>query len=224
MNLIVLLYKSTSLKLVSSLRLLFILVTLTTVSVASAQSENVTERRVIQFTGVVFTSDSATVIPGVHVYVPKGGRGTTTNPYGFFSMPVLEGDSVVFSAIGFQRSYFIVPEHDKDYSLRLLMYINEDVTYLQEVEIFPYPSEATFKAAVLAAELPNQREVDEINRWLNSDVMTRMYQDLPYSASMNHRFFEQQQIEMNNRRYGAQANPLLNPFAWASFIRSLKNR
>ena len=191
---------------------------------AKAQTEEDQSPKVIQFTGVVFASDSSTVIPGVHVYVPKGGRGTTTNPYGFFSMPVLEGDSVLFSAIGFKRSYYIIPKHDEDYSLRLLMYINEDITYLQEVEIFPYPSEATFKAAVLAAELPNQREVDEINRWLNSDVMTRMYEDMPYSASMNHRYFQQQQIEYNNRRYGAQANPLLNPFAWASFIRSLKNR
>ena len=61
-----------------------------------------TAPKVIQFTGVIFANDSASVVPGVHVYVPKGGRGTTTNPYGFFSMPVLEGDSIIVSAIGFE--------------------------------------------------------------------------------------------------------------------------
>ncbi len=27
-------------------------------------------------------------VPGVHVYVPKAGRGTTSNNVGFFSMAV----------------------------------------------------------------------------------------------------------------------------------------
>jgi hypothetical protein len=61
--------------------------------------------KVIQFTGVIFANDSASIVPGVHVYVPHGGRGTTTNPYGFFSMPVLVGDSILFSAVGFVKSY-----------------------------------------------------------------------------------------------------------------------
>jgi hypothetical protein len=179
---------------------------------------------VIQFTGVVFASDSATVIPGVHVYVPNRGRGTTTNPYGFFSMPALEGDSVIFSAIGFKRSYYIIPEHKSEYSLKLIMYLQEDVTYLREVEIFPYPSEATFKAAVLAAELPNQQDLDNLDAWLSSEVMDQMYMNMPSTPNMNYRYFNQQQLNHTISQYQTQTNPLLNPFAWASFIRSLKNR
>jgi hypothetical protein len=217
-------YKNTLLILLKTSTYSLILLFLLFGSTALAQTDEESSRKVLQFTGVVFASDSATVIPGVHVYVPKGGRGTTSNPYGFFSMPVLEGDSIVFSAVSFERSYYIVPDHEEDHSLKLLMYLSEDTTYLREVEIFPYPSEATFKAAVLAAELPDQREVDEINRWLSSDVMSEMYEDMPYTPSMNARYFMQQQQAHQNRRYGAQANPLLNPFAWASFIRSLKNR
>jgi hypothetical protein len=182
------------------------------------------EPKVIQFTGVVFASDSATVIPGVHVYVPNAGRGTTTNPYGFFSMPALVGDSIVFSSIGFKRTYYVVPEHKAENSLRLILYLQQDVTYLQEVEIFPYPSEATFKAAVLAAELPNQQDLDNLDQWLGSQVLDEMYRNMPNSPNMNYRYFNQQQLDYTTRQYQAQVNPLLNPFAWASFIRSLKNR
>lgn len=184
--------------------------------------EGTQEKTVIQFTGVIFTSDSLSIIPGVHVYVPRGGRGTTTNPYGFFSMPALEGDSVIFSAVGFERKYFIVPNHDADRSLKYIVYLEEDVTYLEEVEIFPYPSEATFKAAILAAELPNQKNYDNLSAWLSAEYMRTMYMELPASPAMNHRYFMQQQQNAEIYRFQPPQNTLINPFAWASFIRSIK--
>lgn len=179
---------------------------------------------VVQLTGVVFGVDSTEVIPGVHVYTPKGGRGTTTNPYGFFSLAVLEGDSIVFSSVGYKRISYIVPEHREDNSIRLLVTLEEDVTYLDELEVFPYPSEAVFKAAVLAVELPDQRDYDNLQRLLNSDAMREAYWELPASANMNHRFFMQQQQAAITNRFQPVANPLLNPFAWRDFIRSLKKK
>jgi hypothetical protein len=181
------------------------------------------DKDIIQFTGVVFTEDSTNVIPGVHIYVPKAGRGTTTNPYGFFSMPVLEGDSIVFSSVGFERSYFIVPGHDAEHSLKKIVYLKEDVKYLREVEVFPFPSEATFKAAVLASELPNRRDLDNLNEWLRATSEIDYYTDVPSSPNENYRYFMRQQMDYQMYRYGPQQNPLLNPFAWASFIRSLRN-
>ncbi len=181
-------------------------------------------RHVIQLTGVVFGEDSTNVIPGVHVYIPKGGRGTTTNPYGFFSLPVLEGDSIVFSSVGFRRATYIVPKHREDHSLRILVTMREDVTYLDELEVFPYPSEAVFKAAVLAVELPDQRDYDNLQRFLNSAAMREAYWNLPASANMNHRFFMQQQQAAASYRFQPPSNPLLNPFAWRDFIRSLKKK
>ncbi len=182
------------------------------------------EQNVVQLTGVVFGVDSTQVVPGVHVYVPKAGRGTTTNPYGFFSLPVLEGDSVVFSAVGYKKTSYIVPEHRKESSIQLIITLPEDITYLEELEVFPYPSEAVFKAAVLAAELPDQRSYDNLQRFLSSRVLEEAYWTLPASANMNHRFFMQQQQAAINNRFQPVANPLLNPFAWRDFIQSLKRK
>jgi hypothetical protein len=178
--------------------------------------------KVIQFTGVVFANDSVSIVSGVHVYIPKGGRGTTTNPYGFFSMPVIEGDSVIFSAIGFERTYYIVREHKEEYSLKLLVYLKEDVLYLEEVAVFPYPSEATFKAAILATRLPNQYNTNNINVWMNSEIMRALYTNLPSSGNANLRYFMDEQMNHNTYQYQPPANNYLNPFAWATFIRSLK--
>ena len=54
------------------------------------------QKRVIQLSGVILDQDSIIPLPGVHVYVPKAGRGTSTNSAGFFSMPVLVGVRVPF--------------------------------------------------------------------------------------------------------------------------------
>ena len=180
------------------------------------------EKKVIQFTGVIFGPDSVSIIPGVHVYVPKVGRGTTTNPYGFFSMPVLEGDSIVFSAVGFQRESFVVPKHEKDQSLKVIITMSEDIAFLEEVEVFPYPSEAMFKEAVLAVQLPNQEDINNIEAWLAQQYMRETYKNLPASPGANHRYFMDQQAQSIQNRYMRPQNNLLNPFAWAQFINSLK--
>lgn len=190
-------------------------------SETSAQDQS---KKVIQFTGVVFGPDSTSVVPGTHVYIPKSGRGTTTNPYGFFSLPVLEGDSVIFSAVGFKRAYFIVPKHDKESSLRVVIALQDDIKFLEEVEIRPYPTESMFKEALITMELPDQKEYANIYQWLNAQYMSEAYLDIPASPNANHQYYMQMQRQAYINRYSPPQNQLLNPFAWANFINSLKRK
>ena len=182
------------------------------------------QKKVIQFTGVIFGMDSTTVMPGTHIYVPKAGRGTTSNPYGFFSMPVVEGDSVVFSAVGYKRAFYIVPNHEGESSLRVMITLKEDITFLEEVEIRPYPTESMFKEALITMELPHQKEYANIYQWLNSDIMTQAYLDLPASPNANHQYFMKLQQQSYINRYSPPQNNFLNPFAWRQFINSLKRK
>lgn len=203
------------------LRILFIFLFVFSFTAAVSQDD---KQPVIQLTGVLFGSDSTTVIPGTHIYIPKSGRGTTSNPYGFFSLPVLEGDSVIFSAVGYKRAYFIVPKHDQSSSLRIIIALQDDITFLEEVEIRPYPTEHLFKEAIISMELPHQREYANIYQWLNSQVMAEAYQNLPASPNANHQYFMDQQRKSYVNRYSPPQNQLLNPFAWRNFINSLKRK
>lgn len=184
----------------------------------------VDRKKIIQFTGVVLNQDSTSVIPGVHIYIPKSGRGTTTNPYGFFSLPVMEGDSIVFSAVGYKRSFYIIPEHKSESSMKLIVTLEDDIQFLEEVEIRPYPTEAMFKEALITMELPYEKEYANIYNWMNSEIMKKGYYDLPASPNANHRYFMQQQFQSYINRYSPPQNQLLNPFAWNQFIRSLKKK
>jgi hypothetical protein len=180
-------------------------------------------RDVVQFSGVVVTSDSSMGIPGVHVYVPKGGRGTVTNPYGYFSFPVLEGDSVVFSSVGFNRTSVVIPRLDRD-NYTIVVPMEEDTTYLENLDILPFPTEEMFKEAVLAMRLPNQGDISNMDRNLDPAILAEIYRNMPMDGSMNHRYFTMLEAEYLFDGSGPRPNPLLNPFAWAEFFRSLKRK
>ena len=200
--------------------LMFVGVMIVTLHTSYGQN---TKRDVIQFTGIVTTVDTTSGIMGAHIFVPKEGRGTTTNYYGYFSFPVLEGDSVVVSAVGFQRIHFTIPEIDKD-SYSVLITLPEDTTYLPELEVRPFPTEEMFKEAVLAYRLPNQGDINNMDSNLDPYLLMEMAKNMPMDGSMNHRYFTQQRAEYLFDGNGPRYNPLFNPFAWAQFFDSIKKK
>ncbi len=184
-------------------------------SVSTGQAQST--RRIIQLSG--FVSDSVNVLPGVHVYVPKAGRGTSTSPAGFFSMPVLEGDSVVISSIGYNRQHYIVPKGAND-NLTIIVEMVSDVTYLSEVQIMPFPTEEVFKEAVLALNIPFDNGIDQKN--LNAELMALMLKTTPMDGAGNYRYYMDQWSTSAADKFQPRTNPFLNPFNWARFVRDLK--
>lgn len=177
--------------------------------------------RVIQLSGIVLGEDSINGLPGVHIYVPKAGRGTTTNGYGYFSMPVLINDSIAISAIGYEPQHFIVPP-DKGENFTVIIQMVSDTTYLPPIEVFPFPSEELFKEAILAMKLPNQYDLDNMQRNLGDEILAKIYRNTPMDASMNSNLYMQQQFNYQHTRYGQTMIPFLNPGNWAQFIQSIK--
>lgn len=184
-----------------------------------AEAQN--QKRIIQLSGVVLGSDSASFIPGVHIYVPKAGRGTTTNGVGFFSMPVLVGDSVVISSVGYQRQYYKVPNSASEYQTIIVTMV-EDVTFLKEVEIVPFPTEEVFKEAVLALNVPLDQEIDQKN--MNAELLALMLRTTPLDGPQNQRYSLDQWSASQNSRFQPVTNPLLNPFNWVKFFNGLKKK
>lgn len=177
---------------------------------------------VVQFSGIVLSADdSSQVIPGVHIYVPKAGRGTTTNYLGYFSMPVLVGDSIVVSAVGFEKQHYIVPKNKGD-QLTVIIEMSQDTSYLPEIAVFPYPTEEMFKEAILALELPNQEDVDYMKKNLSPDILAYMMQNTPMDGSENYKFYMNQQLMQEHYNNSVRTNPFFNPLNWAQFIRSIK--
>lgn len=203
--------------LLTSLFLLFTLSSLVNTPTAQAQGQNQT----IKFSGLIVEGDSAYGIPGVHVAVPRAGRGTVTNNMGYFSLFVKEGDSVVISAIGYKDVGLRIPRREKPlYSVVVDM--KEEAMQLAEVEVFPYATEEIFKEAFLALELPNNFQLENMKRNLDQREIARIASEMPMTSTMNHRWHMDQQVNATHNRNFATSIPLLNPFAWAELIKSIK--
>jgi hypothetical protein len=177
---------------------------------------------VVQFSGVVLASDDTTaVLPGVHIYVPKAGRGTVSNILGYFSMPVMVGDSVVISYVGYQAQHFIIPNNAGD-ALTVVVELSPDAAYMPEVTVFPYPTEQLFKEAILALKLPNEEEINQLEKNMDAGLLAAMMANMPMDASENYKRYTQQQMMQMHNKYFVQTNPFFNPLNWAKFIQSIR--
>jgi hypothetical protein len=179
------------------------------------------KKRVIQLSGVVLEEDSVSgrPLPGVHVYVPKAGRGTTTNGMGFFSMPVLENDELIISAVGYNRQHFTVPANSKEYETIIVTMV-QDTTFLQEVTIMSFPTEEVFKQAVLALNVPMDNGIDRRN--FNEELMALMLKTTPMDGYSNQRYYLDQWANSANAKFQPVTNPFLNVFNWAKFFSQMK--
>lgn len=186
-----------------------------------AHAQTKEERKVIQLSGIILNSDSTDAVPGVNVYVPKKGRGTSSGRYGYFSLPVLEGDSVVFSFIGLQKQTFKVPEKLDDDKISLILTMQVDEISLAEIEVMPFPTEDEFKRQILAMNYEAPMAIDTRGN-MSSETLLRWAENMPASGNENMRYFRQNQVMQIQDRYGPRPFTLLDPFAWNKFIQSIK--
>jgi hypothetical protein len=179
------------------------------------------KRHIIQFSGFVLGGEDGQPLVGANLFIPKAGRGTNTNAYGFFTMPSMAGDSIIISAVGYKKRFFVMPDiADEGYSV--VIELNADTTLLPVVEVHPYPTEELFKQAFLALELPDEKDREAIRKNLNQQLMARMAYEAGMTPNENFRTFNQQQLTGQTNRYFVPTIPFLNPFAWARFIKSVK--
>ena len=177
---------------------------------------------IVQFSGIVVTDDSLRAVPFANVFVKNKNLGTSTDYYGYFSFVAHAGDSIEFSAVGYKKSQFIIPDTLLEDKYTLIHVLHSDTVLLNETVVYPWPTKEQFKQAFLALELPDD-ELERARKNLSQEELARRAEDLPVSGVLA--FKNQMAIRNDQLYYAGQAPPLqiLNPFAWAKFIESWKN-
>lgn len=178
------------------------------------------EKKVVQLSGIILNSDSTDAVPGVNIYVPKKGRGTVSGRFGYFSMPVLEGDTIVFTFIGLKKQTFTIPQKMENDRISLILTMEVDEIALAEIEVLPYPTEDEFKQAVLTMSAADPMSISRTN--MRPEMLLRWAEAMPASGNENFRAFQESQMLQNQDIYGPRPLRILDPFAWSQFIRSIK--
>src|SRR5436190_5098297 len=108
------------------------------------RAQDTRKNDLVQFSGVVVTGDSLQPIPFTSIMIKNSFHGTVSDVYGFFSFVARKNDTVVFSAIGFRRATFLVPDTINDFRCSIIQILKQDTIRLPEVTIFPWPTKEQF--------------------------------------------------------------------------------
>lgn len=184
--------------------------------------EDSLSKGLIQFSGVVVTGDSLAPVPYVNVYDKKSHRGTTSDFYGYFSFVAKKLDTVVFSSVGFKRSFFVIPDTLTTNRYSMIHMMIEDTIELDPQNIYPWPSKEDFADAFLNLDVNDDR-IRQAKKKLTPEELASIGRDMPTDGSLNYKW--QMQQYQSRLYYNGQAPPLniLNPLAWAEFIKAWRD-
>jgi hypothetical protein len=167
------------------------------------------------------TADSLRGIASASIIVEGKGRGTITSPDGVFSIVVLKGDKITFSCIGFKNFTLKIPENLTSNQYTWIQLLVTDTVYLPATILKPRPSKEQFERDFVNNRIPD--DMYEIAR-KNTDESQRriLLATLPSDGREAVNFQMRQQA--NKYYYNGQTPPMniLNPAAWADFIKSWK--
>jgi hypothetical protein len=173
----------------------------------------------VQFSGAVVTGDSLHPVAFTHIIDHNTNFGTISDYYGYFSFVARKGDSITFSAIGFKKGFFIIPDTIRNNRYTMFQVMATDTVYLNETVIYPWPTKEQFKEAFLSLNIPDD-ELEIARKNLARYELYVRAEAMPMDGSMNYRNYIDQTV--SKLYYAGQTQPisLLNPFAWAQFIKA----
>jgi hypothetical protein len=176
---------------------------------------------VIQINGIVMTADSLMGLPFASITVKNQNRGTYSNAKGVFSIVVLKGDVLEISHVGYLNKTVEIDKNLEGNQFSLLQLMTEDTVYLPATIIKSRPTREQFERDFVNTNVADDNLT--IARRNNSEATRRFLAAVLPSDGR-----ESSNIALNNYtskfKYQGQTPPqnILNPAAWAEFIKAWK--
>ncbi len=104
----------------------------------------------ISVSGVIVDDKELIAVPHVSVALIGSAYGTAGLENGFFSIVAREGDTLLFSSLGYVPVYLIVPDTLTRFRWSTVVKMPRDTIFLDEAIVYPWPSVRGFKQAFMA--------------------------------------------------------------------------
>jgi hypothetical protein len=178
--------------------------------------------RYIQVSGII-TDVANGPVPGVSVISKKLKRGTLSEYTGIYSITSTPGDTIFFRALGFKRYHTVIPENYTEKRATADIVLEADTIEIEAVTILPWKSYSEFLKD-MTKERPVDPKIENMNDNIASIYVAIANQtNVRVSPDAGYRFAMEQNFSSMATRYQYPVNNLLNPFAWAKFIKGIKN-
>lgn len=182
-----------------------------------------TERQsLIQVSGLI-VDESYRPVQGVAVISKKLKRGTISENSGIYSIPSVPGDTIFFRALGYKRYHTIIPESFEARQCNVDIILAVDTISIQEVTILPWKTYNDFLKD-MTRDKPVDPLIENMNDNLASIYVAMSNQvGVRVSPEAGYRYAMEQNFNAMATKNQYPVNNLLNPFAWAKFVNSLKH-
>jgi len=189
-------------------------------------------RPLVQLSGVITAPDGISAIPYSTVNIRHSFRGTIAGLDGFYSLVVAEKDTIEYRALGFKKFSVIVPTGNAEQKYTQNVLLETDTLSELPTTVSPYLTPEEFKQAFLSLKLKDDL-TERAKKNLDQENMRELYESLARDGQEN-QLYTLQQIASSSYYAGGQKNysmlgngvpvptSLLNPFAWAEFIKAIK--
>lgn len=187
-------------------------------------AQNVDENdSLIQFSGIVLSSDSLRGLHDVNIRVKGNYFGAVSNEYGIFTLVTKVGDTVLFSRVGYKTHKYAVPNTLDGKLYSMIITLTEDTLTLPIVVVTPFISSALLPHYFATLNLPEDEQEVLARKNLEGDLLRRQAAEMGADGPENQDLMIRQ--EAAKYYYSGQMPPIniLNPFAWAQFIKAWKN-
>jgi CarboxypepD_reg-like domain len=183
------------------------------------------DKHLVQFSGIIITEEAGRMVPVPYagVFIAKRKVGTAANYQGFFSIVAERGETVSFSALGFRKTTFKVPDTLKEERYSMVQILSRDTILLDEAIIFPWPSREHFKTEFLAMNVTDELEKRAVEN-LAAETLDKVREVTAFDGRETGSMYLRQQAK-SYYYYGGQIPPMniFNPNAWQQFFKSWQN-
>lgn len=189
-------------------------------SVNQAQAQ-IDTTKLLQLSGVAISEGDLNPLPYTTIYDRSIKRGVISDYYGFFSLVVLPGDTLIFSGFGYKTSTYIVPDSLEDKRYSMIHMLQRDTVNLPMVTVYPWPSKEDFARAFVEME-PYDDAIRRAQRELSGESLAFVAARLENDASLAYGYATNQRYTRLYTNGQLPANNLLNPYSWAKLIQDWK--
>jgi len=179
------------------------------------------KERFVQLSGII-TDEAFRPVPGVAVISKRLRRGSISESTGIYSVTTMPGDTVFFRALGFKRYHTVIPVDYESRHWKVDIALEADTITIEEISIMPWKSYNEF-----IREITKEHPVDPIIQNMNENIASiyvavANQTNVAISPETGYRYAMEQNFSANATKNQYPVNNILNPLAWAKFIKGLK--
>lgn len=177
--------------------------------------------KLVQLSGVAISESDLNPLPYTTIYDKSIKKGVISDYYGFFSLVVLPGDTLIFSSYSYKTSTYIVPDTLVDNRYSMIHMLQRDTVNLPSVTVYPWPSREDFSRAFVNME-PYDDAIRRAQRELSGESLAFVAARLDNDASLAYGYAQNQRYSKLYTNGQLPVNNLLNPYSWAKLIQDWK--